>query len=135
MGNNTEKKIKVLLGILSTDIHTRASLVIAQALRDAGMEVVFLGFGLTPEMIVNAAEEEDPDVIGLSTHEGFHLQLFPKVISKLAEKKMDIPVVAGGSIQEKDKPFLESIGVTGNFGPGTPLNTVIDHIKSVSRKK
>lgn len=135
MNTTAEKPIKVLLAILSTDVHTRASIVVSQALRDAGMEVVYLGFGLTPAGVVAAAEEEDPDVICLSTHEGFHMQLFPRVIDLLEQKEMRIPVVAGGNIQDREKPFLSELGITGNFGSGSSLDAIVDHVRERSRDK
>lgn len=128
------RRVKVLLGILSTDVHTRASIVVAQALRDAGMEVVYLGFGLTPEGLVAAVEEEDPDVICLSSHEGFHMQLFPKVVALLEEREMTIPIVAGGNIQDREKPFLEGLGISGNFGSGTDLREIVEHVSAKAGK-
>ena len=83
-------------------------------------------------MVVNAAEAEDVDVICLSTHEGFHTQLFPRLVEELKQRGLDIPIVAGGNIQEQDKALLESLGVTGNFGQGTPTDVIIDHIKKVA---
>ncbi len=134
--NATEvRPAKVLLGILSTDVHTRASIIVAQALRDAGMEVVYLGFGLTPAGLVQAAVEEDPDVVCLSTHEGFHMQLFPKVIDLMKEQGLDVPVVAGGNIQDHEKPFLESLGITGNFANGTGLELIVEHVKERAWEK
>ncbi len=128
-------KIRILFGILSVDVHTRASIVITSALRNAGMEVIYLGFRLTPKMIASIAEQESPDVICLSTHQGFHTQLFPALVEELKNKKMDIPIVAGGNIQGKDKVLLERIGITGNFGPGTPLDLIISHIKQRATEK
>lgn len=127
-----DKKIRALFAILSTDIHTRASIVIASEMRDAGMEVIYLGFGQTPQTVANAAEAEDVDVICLSTHEGFHTQLFPKLVDELNQRGLNIPIVAGGNIQERDKALLESIGITGNFGQGTPPSEIIDHIRKVA---
>ena len=130
------KKIRVIFAILSTDLHTRASVVLSQALRDAGMEVIYLGFRLTPEMVAAAAETEDPDVICLSTHEGFHTQLFPKLMDELKKRRLDhVAVVAGGSISEKEKPFLEALGITGNFGPGTPIDAIVNHVIEHAVKK
>jgi methylmalonyl-CoA mutase C-terminal domain/subunit len=130
-----DKKIRVLFAILSTDIHTRGSIVVASALRDAGMEVIYLGFRQTFKMVAAAAVTEDPDVICLSTHEGFHSQLFPKLVDEMRQRGLNIPIVAGGNIQDKEKILLESIGVTGNFGPGTPLDVIVDHINNVARTK
>jgi methylmalonyl-CoA mutase C-terminal domain/subunit len=99
------------------------------------MEVVYLGFRQTPKMVAVAAEAEDVDVICLSTHEGFHTQLFPKLVDEMNERGLKIPIVAGGNIQEREKPLLESIGVTGNFGPGTPINEIVDHIEKVTGRE
>jgi methylmalonyl-CoA mutase, C-terminal domain len=124
-----KNKIRILFGILSVDVHTRASIVITSALRNAGMEVIYLGFRLTAKMIASIAEQESPDIICLSTHQGFHTQLFPALVEELKSRNIDIPIVAGGNIQEKEKIMLESIGITGNFGSGTPIALIIDHIK------
>lgn len=132
---NSKRKIRVLMGILGIDIHRRGAEVVSKALRDAGAEVIYMGYCLTPEMIVDTAIQEDVDVIGLSTHCGYHRILFPKVLELLREKKANnIRVVAGGTIPVKDKPFLEGIGVTGNFGPGTPPKLIVDHIVKTARK-
>jgi methylmalonyl-CoA mutase C-terminal domain/subunit len=128
------KKIRALFAILSTDVHTRASIIIANEMRNAGMEVIYLGFRQTPKMVAMAAEAEAADVICISSHEGFHVQLLPKLVEELNKIDLDIPIVAGGNIQDSEKPLLEKIGVTGNFGPGTPMNEIINHIKTVSKK-
>lgn len=132
---NSKRKIRVLMAILGIDIHRRGAVVVSKALRDAGAEVIYMGYCLTPEMVVDTAIQEDVDVIGLSTHCGYHKILFPKVINLLRERKADsVRVVAGGTIPVKDKAFLEGIGVTGNFGPGTPLKSIVDHIVKTARK-
>lgn len=131
-GNN--KKIRVLFAILSTDVHTRASIVVADALKNAGMDVIYLGFRQTTKMVVDAAETEDPDVICLSTHEGFHTQLFPKLVDEMKQRGLNIPIVAGGNIQDKEKDLLESIGVTGNFGSGTSLDIIVAHVNNIVKK-
>jgi len=126
---NSKRKIRVLMGILGIDIHRRGAEVVSKALRDAGAEVIYMGYCLTPEMIVDTAIQEDVDVIGLSTHCGYHRILFPKVINLLRERKAgSVRVVAGGTIPVKDKAFLEDIGVTGNFGPGTSIDVIVDHM-------
>ena len=125
----SKKKTRVLMGILGIDIHRRGAEVVSKALRDAGAEVIYMGYCLTPEMIVDTAIQEDVDVIGLSTHCGYHRILFPKVINLLRERKVgSVRIVAGGTIPVKDKAFLEDIGVTGNFGPGTSIDVIVDHI-------
>ena len=127
--------MKILFAILSVDIHNRAALVLCQAFRDAGMEVIYPGYGLTPSMLASIAEQEDPDVICLSSHQGFHTQLFPVLMEELKQRGLTIPVVAGGSIPDKDKPLLEGMGISGNFGPGTPLPVIIDHVRKRAHEK
>lgn len=130
--NKTSEKrpIRVVLGRLGVDKHSRAALVVCKALRDAGMEVIYLGYGLLPESIVNTAVQEGSDVIALSSHCNYHRMLFPKVMQLLKEKgREDICVVAGGIIPPRDKEFLESIGITGSMGPGTPTDEIVKHIK------
>ena len=128
-------KARVLFAILSTDVHTRGSIIVADALRNAGMDVIYMGFRQTVKMVVDAAETEDPDVICLSTHAGFHTQLFPKLVDELKQKGMNIPIVAGGNIQDNEKKVLESIGVTGNFGSGTPMDQIVEHVMHVAQNK
>lgn len=132
--SESNKKVRVLFAILSTDVHTRGSIIVADALKNAGMDVIYMGFRQTVKMVVDAAETEDPDVICLSTHSGFHTQLFPKLVDELKKKGLDIPIVAGGNIQDNEKEILESIGVTGNFGSGTPMNQIVEHVMGVARK-
>jgi len=133
--NSGNKRIRVLFAILSVDIHTRASIVLSRSFRDAGMEVIYLGFRLTPEMVARAAEQENPDIICLSTHQGFHTQLFPRLVEELKKRKLSIPIVAGGNIPQRDIPLLEGIGITGNFGPGTPIDIIIRHVKERAKEK
>ncbi len=109
--------------------------MLTQALRDAGMEVIYLGFNLTPEMVASAAGAEDPDVICLSSHEGFHTQLFPKLLDELKKRNLKIPVVAGGGISDKEKVILEELGITGNFGSGTPIDVIIEHVRERAKEK
>ena len=126
------RKIRVVLAKLSADKHVRGLQVVAQALRNGGLEVVLTGWGMTPEQVVNAAIQEDVDVICLSSHDNFHKILFPKVVQLLKDHgAADIHLVAGGIIPEKDKPFLEDLGITGNFGPGTPGQVIAEHVKEV----
>jgi methylmalonyl-CoA mutase C-terminal domain/subunit len=134
LGTQT-KKIRILVTKLGLDGHDRGALVICRALRDAGMEVIYSGLFCTPEQVVKTAIEEDVDVIAMSLLNGAHLTLFPKVARLLKEKNIDdILLVGGGVIPESDKSELENSGVTGNFGPGTSLDVIIDHIiKNVKR--
>ena len=125
------RRIKILVAKLGLDGHDRGALVLCRAFRDAGMEVIYSGLFATPERISKIVEDEDVDAVALSLLNGAHLTLFPRVVKTLKEKGIrDVLVVGGGVIQEDDKPDLEKAGVTGNFGPGTPLSTIIDHITS-----
>ncbi|HKR74187.1 MAG TPA: cobalamin B12-binding domain-containing protein [Candidatus Nitrosocosmicus sp.] len=129
------KKIRILVTKLGLDGHDRGALVICRALRDAGMEVIYSGLFCTPEQVVKTAIEEDVDVIAMSLLNGAHLTLFPKVSRLLKEKNIDdILLVGGGVIPESDKSELEKFGITGNFGPGTSLDIIIDHIMKNVRK-
>jgi methylmalonyl-CoA mutase, C-terminal domain len=129
------KRIRVLVSKLGLDGHDRGALVICRALRDAGMEVIYSGLFCTPERVANTAIDEDVDAIAMSLLNGAHLVLFPKVARLLREKGVnDILLVGGGIIPESDKKSLESEGITGNFGPGTPLLTVINHITANIKK-
>lgn len=123
-------KIRVLVAKPGLDGHDRGAKVVARALRDAGMEVIYTGIRQTPEMIVEASVQEDVDVVGLSILSGAHLELFPPIIEGLRKKgKGDALVVAGGIIPDEDIPILQKIGVKAVFGPGTSTNTIIEFIK------
>lgn len=125
------KKIRVLVAKPGLDGHDRGAKVIARALRDAGMEVIYTGLRQTPEMIVNAALQEDVDVIGLSILSGAHNSIVPRVTELLKEKKIDdVLVVLGGTIPEHDIPSLNRHGVTGIFGPGTAMDQIIQFIRA-----
>ena len=125
------RRIRILVAKLGLDGHDRGALVLCRAFRDAGMEVIYSGLFATPERIAKIVEDEDVDVIALSLLNGAHLTLFPRVVKALKEKGItDVLVIGGGVIPEDDKPDLEKAGVLGNFGPGTPLSTVIDYINS-----
>jgi methylmalonyl-CoA mutase, C-terminal domain len=129
------KRIRVLVSKLGLDGHDRGALVICRALRDAGMEVIYSGLFCTPERVANTAIDEDVDAVAMSLLNGAHLVLFPKVARLLREKGInDILLVGGGIIPESDKKSLEGEGITGNFGPGTPLSTVIKHITTNIKK-
>lgn len=123
------KRIRVLVSKLGLDGHDRGALVICRALRDAGMEVIYSGLFCTPERVANTAIDEDVDAVAMSLLNGAHLVLFPKVARLLRERGItDILLVGGGIIPVGDKKALEKEGITGNFGPGTPLSTIIQHI-------
>ena len=122
--------IRVLVGKPGLDGHDRGAKVIAHALREAGMEVIYTGIRQTPAMIVEAAFQEDVDVIGLSILSGAHLELFPAIFSGLKEKGMDhVIVVAGGIIPEDDRAALAEMGVSRIFGPGTATTEIADFIR------
>jgi methylmalonyl-CoA mutase, C-terminal domain len=132
----SKKKIRILVSKLGLDGHDRGALVICRALRDAGMEVIYSGLFCTPEQVVKTAIEEDVDVVAMSLLNGAHLTIFPKVSRLFKEKDIhDILLVGGGVIPESDKNALESEGITGNFGPGTSLQTIIEHIQNNIKKK
>lgn len=129
------KRIRVLVSKLGLDGHDRGALVICRALRDAGMEVIYSGLFCTPERVANTAVDEDVDAVAMSLLNGAHLVLFPKVARLLKERGVnDILLVGGGIIPVGDKKALEKEGITGNFGPGTPLSTIIQHISQNIKK-
>ena len=125
-----ETKIRVLVAKPGLDGHDRGAKVIARALRDAGMEVIYTGLRQTPEMIVNAALQEDVDCVGLSILSGAHNAIVPRVTSLLKEYgASDILVVLGGTIPEQDVEFLQAQGVAAIFGPGTSLDATVKFIR------
>jgi methylmalonyl-CoA mutase C-terminal domain/subunit len=129
------KKIRVLIAKPGLDGHDRGAKVVARALRDAGMEVIYTGLHQTPEMIAEAAIQEDVDVVGLSCLSGAHMTLFPRVVELLREKGAgDILVTAGGIIPDEDVPKLKEAGIAATFGPGTTLEEIIEfHRKNAGK--
>ncbi|MFG1416098.1 MAG: cobalamin B12-binding domain-containing protein [Thermoplasmataceae archaeon] len=124
-----DKPVKVLLAKPGIDGHDRGMFVLAKAFRDAGMDVLYAGLLPTPEEVVDTAINEDVDVIALSLLNGAHLVVFKKVADLMKKRGIDdIAIVGGGTIPDADKPKLEKLGITGNYGPGTPLKTIIEHI-------
>lgn len=124
-----DKKIRVLVAKAGLDGHDRGAKVIAAALRDAGMEVIYTGLRQTPEMIVEAAIQEDVDVIGISILSGAHMTIFPRIMSLMKEKGLhDVLLTGGGIIPEGDLKELKNIGVGELFTPGTPTSQVIEFI-------
>jgi len=124
-----DKKIRVLIAKPGLDGHDRGAKVIARALRDAGMEVIYTGLRQTPEMIAAAAAQEDVDVVGLSILSGAHNTLCPRLLELLREKQMqDVPVIIGGIIPEADIPGLKQAGIAAIFLPGTPTQEIVDFI-------
>ncbi len=129
-----EKKIRVLVAKPGLDGHDRGVKVIARALRDAGMEVIYTGLRQTPEQIVNAALQEDVDAVGLSILSGAHMHLFPKILSLMREKKMDdVLVFGGGIIPDRDAAKLKEIGIAEIFPPGSSLQGIVDFVKAHTR--
>ena len=125
--------IRVLVAKPGLDGHDRGAKIIARALRDAGMEVIYTGIRQTPEMIVEAALQEDVDVIGLSILSGAHMELFPSIFEGLRKNGMEyLPVIAGGIIPEDDRAALEEMGVRGALGPGTPTSEIVDLVRRVA---
>lgn len=126
-----ERKLRVIVAKPGLDGHDRGAKVIARSLRDAGMEVIYTGLRQTPEQIVQAAIQEDADVVALSILSGAHNHLFPRVVELLREKGAgDILVLGGGVIPEEDIPFLKEKGIAEIFGPGTPTTAIVDFIVS-----
>ena len=126
-----EPKIRVLVAKPGLDGHDRGAKVIARALRDAGMEVIYTGLRQTPEMIVNAALQEDVQVIGLSILSGAHNAIVPRVMDLLRQNKMDdVLVIVGGIIPDQDIPNLKSAGVAAIFQPGTSMDEIVQFIRS-----
>jgi methylmalonyl-CoA mutase C-terminal domain/subunit len=125
------RKIRVVIAKPGLDGHDRGAKVIARALRDAGMEVIYTGLRQTPEQIVAAALQEDADVIGLSILSGAHMHICPRVMELLAERHLDdVLVLVGGIIPDVDIPKLQSAGVKGIFLPGTPMQQIIDFVRT-----
>ncbi len=125
----SERKIRVLVAKPGLDGHDRGAKVIARALRDAGMEVIYTGLRQTPEMIVEAALQEDVDVVGLSILSGAHMALVPRVKELLAAEGLDdVLLLVGGIIPDEDAPALQALGVSGIFGPGTNTDDIVRHI-------
>ncbi|MFC2122631.1 cobalamin B12-binding domain-containing protein [Bacteroidota bacterium] len=123
------KKIRVLIAKPGLDGHDRGIKVVSRGLRDAGMEVIYLGLRLTPEQIAESAIQEDVDVVGLDCLSGAHMSLFPRTLKLLQEKGGDdMLVVAGGIIPEKDIPALKEAGIAEIFGPGTPIDDIVNFI-------
>lgn len=125
-----DRKIRVLIAKPGLDGHDRGAKVIARALRDAGMEVIYTGLRQTPEMIANAVLQEDVDVVGLSILSGAHMTLVPRVLDLMkANGQGSTPVFVGGIIPQEDIPQLTALGVLAVYGPGTTTTRVVDDIK------
>jgi len=133
----TEHKRRVLVAKPGLDGHDRGAKVVARALRDSGMEVIYTGLRQTPEMIAQSALQEDVDVVGVSILSGAHLELFPLILTQLRDKGLEnVLVLAGGIIPEEDHPAMHKIGINGIFGPGTPTTEIAEFIrKTIASKK
>lgn len=126
----SERKIRVLIAKPGLDGHDRGAKVVARGLRDAGMEVIYVGLRQTPEMIAQAALQEDVDVVGLSILSGAHMALVPRVLKLLQEAGMGhVIVFVGGIIPDEDAPVLLEMGVQGIYGPGTSLDDIVQAIR------
>ena len=126
----SERKIRAIVAKPGLDGHDRGAKVVARALRDAGMEVIYTGLRQTPEMIAEAALQEDADVVGLSILSGAHMALAPRVLELLAANgQTHVKVFLGGIIPDEDVPRLKEMGVAGIYGPGTPTDTIVQDIR------
>ena len=131
----TERKIRVLIAKPGLDGHDRGVKIVARAYRDAGFEVIYTGVHQTPEQIVNAAIQEDVDLVGMSCLSGAHLHIFSEVVKQLRERGSDITVVGGGIIPKEDVPKLKEAGIEEVFLPGTPLAQIITWTKNSLKSK
>lgn len=131
----SKRRIRVLIAKPGLDLHDRGAKVLVRTLRDSGMEVIYTGIRQTPEQIVETAIQEDVDVIGLSHLTGAHMTLFPRVTKLLEAKGVnDVLVIGGGIIPEEDIPALKETGIAEIFGPGTPLESIVEYIKENVRR-
>lgn len=132
----SSQTIRIVIAKPGLDGHDRGARVIARALRDAGMEVIYTGLRQTPEQIVGAALQEDADVIGLSILSGAHMHICPRIMALLEERGLrDVLVVVGGIIPDVDIPKLNAIGVRGIFLPGTPMQDIVTFIRKNARSR
>jgi methylmalonyl-CoA mutase C-terminal domain/subunit len=130
------RRLRVVIAKPGLDGHDRGAKVIARALRDAGMEIIYTGLRQTPELIVTAALQEDADVIGLSILSGAHNHIAPRLMELLRHKGLDdVLVIMGGIIPDADIPKLQALGVKGVFPPGTPMQDIIEFINTNSRAR
>jgi methylmalonyl-CoA mutase C-terminal domain/subunit len=133
--SDNRRPVRVLVAKVGLDGHDRGARVIATSLRDAGMEVIYTGLRQTPEMVVNAALQEDVDAIGISILSGAHMTVFPRIITLMKEKGMtDVLLTGGGIIPEDDRQQLQSIGVGQLFPPGTPTSDIAGYIRDWVRE-
>ncbi len=130
MGEGAGPPIRVVLAKLGLDGHDRGLKVVARMLRDAGMEVVYMGLRQTTAAIVDAVEAEDADVVGISMHNAGHMTLAPAMVDALADAGLEVPVVVGGIIPEADLPGLKAAGVASVLGPGAPVGEVVAAVRA-----
>ncbi|KUO91300.1 MAG: methylmalonyl-CoA mutase [Thermocladium sp. ECH_B] len=129
------RRIKVIVAKLGLDGHDRGAKVIARALAEAGMDVVYTGMRQTPSQIIETAIQEDADVIGDSILSGSHLELVGELMSEMRKRGIDVPVMVGGIIPPEDEDSLKRMGVAEVFGPGTPLSIIVEKVKSLAMVK
>ncbi|MBN1248234.1 MAG: cobalamin B12-binding domain-containing protein [Anaerolineae bacterium] len=133
MRESRQGKIRVLIAKPGLDGHDRGAKVVARALRDAGMEVIYTGLRQTPTMVAEAALQEDVDVVGLSILSGAHMALVPRIIEAMAQRGLeDVPLFLGGIVPQDDIPPLLGMGVEKVFGPGTEMQSIIDYVRSAA---
>jgi len=129
-GSEATRKIRVLIAKPGLDGHDRGAKIIARALRDAGMEVIYTGLHQTPEMIAEAALQEDVDAVGLSILSGAHMALFPRIVEEMKKRGLDdVLIYAGGIIPDDDIPAIKEMGVSGVFGPGTTMDEAVRFVR------
>lgn len=130
MNGDQQRAIRVLIAKPGLDGHDRGAKVVARALRDAGMEVIYTGLRQTPTMVAEAALQEDVDIIGLSILSGAHMALVPRILEALEKRDLgDLPVFLGGIVPQDDIPQLQAMGIAGVFGPGTDTQTIVAYIR------
>jgi len=130
------EKIRVLVAKPGLDGHDRGAKVVARALRDAGMEVIYTGIRQTPQMIVQAATQEDVDVVGISILSGAHMEILPDILNLLKEQGMeDVVTIVGGIVPDADRKLLSDMGVSGVFGPGTSTTTIVEFIQDAIKNR
>jgi methylmalonyl-CoA mutase C-terminal domain/subunit len=136
MNETQTQAVRILIAKPGLDGHDRGAKVIARALRDAGMEVIYTGLRQTPEMIAEAALQEDVDIVGLSILSGAHMTLVPRIREVMNSRELaDVPIILGGIIPEDDKPRLREMGVVGIFGPGTSTEAIATEIRKIVADK
>lgn len=134
-GKDDKKRIRVLVSKIGLDGHDRGVINVAYALRDAGMEIIYLGRHVFPEQIASVAVQEDADVVAISSLADAHMTLVPRLIESLKNKGTDVPIVLGGFIQPEDIPYLKEKGVAEVFGIGSRLDDIVKYFENLGRRK